>query len=280
MNSNRILSKELSSHNIETILNSLGIDKKGTGWKTIKSPLRDEKNASFGINLDTGAFKDHGTDDSGDIVTLAERMLDKDNSDAIKWIREQANLNGALYEPAKRQPKQKKEPETFWTEERKKQHLKAQKRLKNEPEHDLVKTAKQYDQLEIRTLKYFGAAIVDYWYAPDKKECEWLALPYDTGIQLYRRKDGEKVMYAIKGSSPGESFFGSRKIEGDKKRLIIAKSPRETMLLTQLFNDSADVIGLATGEQGNISTKQIESLTSQISESEYSNIVTILDCDS
>jgi hypothetical protein len=52
------------------------------------------------------------------------------------------------------------------------------------------------------------------------------------------------------------------------------------MLLTQLFNDSADVVGLATGEQGNMSTKQFERLRELISESEYSNVTTILDCDS
>jgi hypothetical protein len=283
LKSNRIISDELSSHDIETVLSRLGIEQSGSGWQTIKSPLREDKNASFGINLDTGAFKDHATDDSGDIVTLAERMLNKDNTQAIQWIKEQTDLTGALYGPAQSNgkatpPKQKKESKPFWSDDTRQLMLNGQKKLT--AEHELVKTAKEYDQLNIETLKYFGAAIVDYWYAPDEKKYNWLALPYDTGCQLYRRADGDKVMYAIKGSSPGESFFGSRKVTGDKKRLLIAKSPRETMLLTQLFNDSADVVGLATGEQGNISTKQIESLTSQISESNYEKITTILDCDS
>jgi len=272
LKSNRILSKELSSRDIETVLSRLGIEQTGSGWRTIKSPLRDEKNASFGINLDTGAFKDHATDDTGDIVTLAERMLDKDNTQAIAWIREQANLNGELQRPAKRQPKPTKALEPFWTDNARQLMLNGQKKLT--AEHKLVKTAQSYDCLNIETLEYFGAAIVQ------KYGKNWLALPYDTGCQLYRRENNEKDIRCIPGSSPGESFFGSRKIKGDQKRLLIAKSPRECMLLTQLFNDSADVVGLATGEQGNMSTKQFQALRTQISDSNYENITTILDCDS
>lgn len=273
---NKLISDELTSHDIETVLHRLGVDKTGSGWQTIKSPLREEKNASFGINLDTGAFKDHATDDSGDVVTLAERILDKDNTDAIKWIKENTSLSSKLYgapqSNGKPTPPKQKESKPFWSDDNKRLIRKGQKRLSES--NELVKQAKQYDCLNIETLKYFGVGIIEKW------QKHWLAMPYDTGCQLYRRENNDKVIRCLSGSKPANSFFGSRKIEGDQKRLIIAKSPRETMLLTQLYSDRADVVGLATGEVGNMSTKQIEALRSQISSSKYTDIVTILDCDS
>jgi hypothetical protein len=274
-----ILSDELTPRDVETVLHRLGIEQKGNGWKTIKSPLREEKNASFGINLDSGAWKDHADGDTGDIVTLAERVLNKDNTEAIQWIKEQTDLAGALYGQVQSNgkatpPKQKKESKPFWSDDNKRLILKGQKRLETVSSHSLIEQAKEYDCLTIETLKFFGIGIIEQWSK------NWLALPYDTGCQLYRRENNEKVIRSLKGSKPANSFFGSRKIKGDQKRLLIAKSPRECMLLTQLYNDSADVVGLATGEVGNVSSKQFEELTSQISKSNYSNITTILDCDS
>ncbi len=271
---NTSISDELTPRDAKTVLQRLGIEAKGNGWKTIKSPLREEKNPSFGINLDTGAFKDHANDDSGDIVTLSERILNMDNTEAIQWIREQTNLTGAPYSPSKRQPKSKdKERKPFWTSKQKQRIEKAQQRLSNKVDHQPIEQAKQYDCLTIETLQFYGVGILKQW------QKNWLAFPYESGCQLYRREDNAKVIRSMKGSSPGESFFGSSKVTGDKKRLFIAKSPRECMLIHQLYGTRADVVGLATGEQGNISNKQRSWLKTQISESDYTNIAIILDCD-
>lgn len=275
MPTNRILSEELTPGDVETILHRLGIELKGSGWQTIKSPLRDEKKASFGINLESGAFKDHATGDTGDVVTLAELILDKSNADAIQWIKSQTNLASALYSPPQSngrttQPKQKEKP--FWSKHNKRLIKQGQKKLNKN--HQLVKTAAAYDQLSIETLRHYGVGIIEQYGK------EWLALPYKTGVQLYRRSDGDKQIRAIAGSKPGESFYGQRKINGEAKALYVAKSPRECMLLFQLYGDRVDVIGLATGEQGNLSTEQFKWLKTQISEAEYQSIKIILDCDS
>lgn len=277
-----ILSDELTPRDIETVLHRLGIEPNGRtddkGWTTIKSPLREERNPSFGINLQTGAWRDHGTDESGDLVTLAERVQNYDTKQAINWIKEQTDLAGALYSPPKNgstsnNTKSKKEPENFWTPERILSLSEAQQRLKENPDHEVIKQAKKYDCLSLDTLQFFGVGLIEKWSK------DWLAFPYQTGCQLYRREDG-KVIRSLKGSSPGKSFFGSRKIAGDKDSLYIAKSPRECMLLHQQYGHLADVIGLATGEQGKVSTGQIESLRNEISASSYSNIYVFMDCDS
>ncbi|HKK45647.1 MAG TPA: DUF3987 domain-containing protein [Balneolaceae bacterium] len=274
-----ILSEELTPHDIETVLHRLGIEPKGrtdsNGWTTIKSPLRDERNPSFGLNLQTGAWRDHATDESGDLITLAERIQNMDTKQAIGWIKEQTDLSGVLYSPPKNgsyNPKPKKS-EKFWTDDKINSLSEAQKRLKENPKHPVIEQAKSYDCLTLETLQFFGCGLIEKW----KKE--WLAFPYKTGCQLYRREDG-KIIRSLKGSSPGESFYGSRKTNGDKPALFIAKSPRECMLLYQLYGNRADVIGLATGEQGNISIKQIQWLKTQISASDYGKIITLLDCDS
>jgi len=280
-----ILSDELTPRDIETVLHRLGIEPNGrtdsNGWTTIKSPLRDERNPSFGINLQTGAWKDHGTDESGDLVTLAERVQNFDTKQAITWIKEQTDLSGVLYAAPsngstyknKSNKKEVASVATFWTDDRKKSLTAAQKRLKNNPEHPVIQQANQYDCLELETLQFYGIGLIKKWSK------DWLAFPYKTGGQLYRREDG-KVIRSLKGSSPGQSFFGSRKITGNKDTLYIAKSPRETMLLHQEYGDRGDVIGLATGEQGNVSQGQIEALTGKISASNYSEIYVFLDCDS
>lgn len=275
---NSLISEKLTPRDIETVLHRLGIEKKGKGWETIKSPLREERNPSFGINLETGAWKDHATDESGDLVTLAERVLNKDTKQAIRWIKEQTDLAGVLYEPPKNgstyhNSKSEKETKKFWTDDKINSLSDAQKRLKENPDHPVIQQANQYDCLVLETMQFFGAGIIGKWSK------DWLAFPYETGCQLYRREDG-KVIRSLKGSSPGQSFFGSRKVTGDKDSLYIAKSPRECMLLHQEYGNRADVIGIATGEQGKLQAKQIDSLRNDISASNYSNIHVFMDCDS
>jgi len=272
------VSEQLSQSNIETVLHRLGIEPKGRtdgkGWITIKSPLRDERNPSFGINLQTGAWKDHGTDESGDLVTLAERVNNVDTKQAITWIREQANLSSPLYSPPKNgySNNGKSKQEKLWTPEQVITLSEAQQRLKENPDHEVIQQAKQHDHLSLDTLQFYGVGLIEKWGK------DWLAFPYETGCQLYRREEG-KVIRSLKGSTPGESFFGSRKAGGDRDRLYIAKSPRECMLLHQHCSDHADVLGLAGGEQGSLSRKQIEALKSQISKSNYSNVYVFMDCD-
>ncbi len=262
---------ELSPADIEIILHRLGVEQIGKadsqGWTTIKSPLRDEKNASFGLNLQTGAWKDHATGDAGDIVTLTQHINSVDAKEAITWIKDQTDITGALYNP----PSNGKVNKHFWTKERLQWIKKGIKRIDQEPNHHLLKTAKEYDCLDADKLKQYGCGIVEQWGK------EWLALPYSTGCQLYRRDDGKNIR-SVKGSAPGDAFFGTKQHDRNGT-LLIAKSPRETMLLKGLYGYSFDVIGLCTGEQGDISKKLRSELRKQISASNFEYIYTLLDCD-
>lgn len=264
-----MISDELTPTDNKIILNALGIDTKGKGWQTIPSPIREEKNASFGLNVETGAWKDHATGETGDVVTLIERIHNIDTKGAIHWIKDKIDITGALYAPPSNGKQKQAEP--FWNNDRVQLIKKAMKRLKSEPGHALVKTVAEYDGLELETLQKYGCGIIEKW------DADYVALPYSTGCQLYRR-DSEKIIKSLKGSTPGASFFGVKQITG-KDTLYIAKSPRETMLLYQLFGDRVDVIGLATGEQASISKEQFKAFRNEISALKYSHIHVFLDCD-
>lgn len=268
---------ELTPNDIDDVLQRLGIDYNGRldkdGWITIHSPLREDKNPSFGLNAETGAWKDFSTGDAGDIVTLTMNMNRMSTKEAIDWIKEQTDVTGALYNPPKKTaPKEAPQKKLFWDREKITWIKDANKRIRDESDHQLLKTAKNYDCLESSTLLKYGCGIVEKWGS------EWLAFPYPTGCQLYKRDDGKNIR-SVKGSAPGNTFFGMKQTSGNKV-LLIAKSPRETMLLDQLTERyKADIIGLCTGEQGNISDRQIEALRSDISASKYDKIFVFLDCD-
>jgi DNA primase len=44
------------------------------GWAGAKSPFRQDHNASLSINLTHGGWRDHGTDESGDIFTFEMKL--------------------------------------------------------------------------------------------------------------------------------------------------------------------------------------------------------------
>lgn len=266
------LTAQLSPNDIDRVLRRLGIDYNGRsdkdGWITIHSPLREDKNPSFGLNEQTGAWKDFSTGDAGDIVTLTMNMNRMNTKEAINWIKEESDIAGMLYNPPIEEPQKK----VFWDRDKIAWIREANNRIKNEPDHHLLKTAKSYDCLEPSTLLKYGCGIVEKWGS------DWLAFPYSTGCQLYKRDNG-KTIRSVKGSAPGESFFGIKQASSNEV-LLIAKSPRETMLLNQLTQSTnADVVGLCTGEQGNMSDEQIEALRSKIPASKYGKIYVLLDCD-
>ncbi len=271
-----MISNDLTPVQIQTLASELGLElniKNNSTWIECLSPLREESNPSFSFNVKLGSWKDFGTGEKGDIVTLVERLKGLDNKEATKWVAEQTDLASALYGPPKNgYSKPKSRPVDFWNDEHLKFIKAGMNRLKNNPGHELVTTAKSYDCLELETLLKFGCGIIEYWGT------EWLAFPYATGCQLYRRENGKRNNRNIPNSKSSMSFFGMKQLTGCGT-FFIAKSPRETMLLHQEYGNWADVVGLATGEQGNMSNEQYEALKSKISASSYSKIYTFLDCD-
>ena len=137
----------------------------------------------------------------------------------------------------------------FWTEQSKNEYKEAVKRLKTSSTHPMLNELYLYDGISHETLMRFKAGIIE------RRGKDWVCFPYQSGIQLYRRESGQKEIRAVKGSKPNQSFFSLPESE-QKEKLIIAKSPRETMLLHQLIGDKARVIGLASGEVGTLTATQ------------------------
>lgn len=276
------VSQKLSRTDIESIINRIPLDIEArrvdsTGWITIASPLRDDgTRESFRLNVETGAWKDFGGGgESGDIVELIKLIQGVDTKKAIEWIDEQIIYKDILIQNKFSNNSIQQNGisnQEFWITNRLQLLKGGMARLNEERTHELLLTAHNYDCLKVDTMIKYGCGIINQWGK------EWLAFPYVSGCQLYRREDGTKVIRSLKDSSPGNSFFGLKQTNGSKF-LIIAKSPRECMLLSQEFGDQADVIGLCTGEQGKLSKEQESVLISQISTSNYSKVYTFLDCD-
>jgi hypothetical protein len=273
------VNERLNSNDIRLLLNQLGInwDKKKpdeNGWITINSPLREDKNPSFGLNINTGAFRDHGNGDSGDIVILIENMKKVDRNEVIHWIDKQVSIYNSNDYSNGREPKgPARQSKIFWTPERMLLLTEAQRRLQEEPDHVVVQQAYNYDQLAYDTLSFYGCGIIN------KYGHDWMAIPYETGCQLYRRANEQKVIATLKGSSPSSCFFGTRRLEEGRQALLIAKSPREAMLFHQTYPDGPNIVGLATGEISKLSRKQITWLKGEIRTGSYSNIFVLMDCD-
>lgn len=270
------VSEMLTPSDIEILANWLGIEINSkpneAGFLQILSPIREEHNPSFSFNLETGQWKDFATGDTGDIVTLVERLQVLDTVEAIAWIKEKIDLTGALHTSPKNGVIKKKNEPNFWTEKHLQWIKTGNKRIQEQSDHPLLNIARGRDCLHPDTLLKYGCGIVEQWGQ------QWIGLPYPSGCQLYRRENGQKKTPHLTGSKPGQSWFGLKQTRG-KNTLYIAKSPREVMLLNQMHGDKADVIGLCTGEQGTLSPKQRSELIKQISTSNYSSIYIFLDCD-
>lgn len=273
-----MFNEELNQYDIEAILTCLEI-KYGNkrpdpdGWITIKSPLREDKNPSFGLNINTGSWKDHGTGKKGDIVNLVEVLKDMNKKEAMNWIRQTINSNtDSSRKKSKKEKAKKPNSEEFWTQNNRKLIKSAQKSLEENTDNSLLRVAKKYDQLDNHTLLEYGCGLINmYGY-------DWLAFPYETGCQLYRRDNQGKVIRNLKGSSPSTSFFGISYIYKRQHLLFICKSPRETMLMKQL-SPQINAIGLVSGEVPTISDKQRETLKELQFLDETVTIYVMLDCD-
>ncbi|MEX0684741.1 MAG: DUF3987 domain-containing protein [Balneolales bacterium] len=84
------ISERLNENEVQQVIKALHINTNGSnkkGWTSIKSPIRDDDhNPSFGLNVITGAWQDHGTSHSGDIVELVKNINGLDFKQAKSWI--------------------------------------------------------------------------------------------------------------------------------------------------------------------------------------------------
>jgi len=100
----------LSPNVVESIYRRGGIrEHKGAGgqWRKCQSPFRDDSptNPSFNFNLETGAWKDHATDEAGDIFSFLMRAENCPFPEALKLAME---LEGAPSAPSPTPVRRKK----------------------------------------------------------------------------------------------------------------------------------------------------------------------------
>lgn len=293
----------VTENHIRKILEYVGInlptDPDGNGQILMSSPLREDKNPSFSMNLkENGVWIDHATGEKGNIIHLISKYLKIENDIALKLAVEilRGNYPNILnYRiPKKRQYHSKTESskKTGITDSCKNfsqqadintenisngsigqkpiyNSRQATDRLNNE-KNSLLECVEKYDLLTKETLLAYNCGI-RFEYNSD-----WLSIPYETGVQLYRRVNEKKVIRMLKGSKPTGSFFGTENLSG-KSVLFIAKSPREAMLLHQEFGEYVDVISIMSGEVCKLSDLQEKKLKTVIKS--YKIIKVIFDCD-
>ncbi len=284
---------------IEAVFDSIGAKITGKvpneeGWIIIKSPLRKEKNASFGIQLDTGNWIDHGTGHKGNVEEAIKQYYGFDDyemsavyskiRDVVKHYRRNENSTGTRdnFSPSTN-IQQSASPEyesnstatsvpEFWKEDEDYNLIfDAMQRLRLSPDHSVIEQTRKYDGIEHRTLIKYKCGI-HYSDGYDH-----LLMPYSTGAQLYRRDaQFNRVIKNLPGSKTKLVFFGSETAKGTN-RLHLCKSPRETMLLSQFVEDD-DCIGICSGENTLLSDNQKHFLLTQINNG-CSEIYVYFDCD-
>lgn len=214
------------------------------GWLLTNAVYRKDVHPSMGVNLNNGSYNDFaGKAPGGSIIDLVVLTKKCSRQEAFEFV------NGKGSSKGKTLPK----PDSFWTDEKKEWLKKCQQNLTKSPSADVIQKAKQADALEFEILVKFNCGLTNRYI--DGENQQVLVFPYESGVQYYTRNKAGKLISMERGSKPKDTFFGKELVAG-RKKLIIAKSPRETMLYYQTHGDSYDVIGIASGEVAKLSDLQ------------------------
>ena len=222
------------------------------GWLTINAPHRGDKNPSFAINIKHGGWKDNATGESGNIYALVQLVQGCTFNEAKQFV------DGSDTQTIKARPKRyyTKLDSPFWDSSQIIWLKQAQTELASK-HSSLLAIIEEYDRISHETLQHFGCGIIQYNFGAGAQDA--LLIPYPTGAQIYARNETGKQIRMKKGSKPADSFMGAGQVQRNK-RVILAKSPRETMLAYQELGDDFDVIGICSGETSSLSEAQKEFL--------------------
>lgn len=58
---------------------------RASGWRPVRCPFHDDRNASAGVNLDKNAFACHACGMKGDAISLIKKREGLDFNDAIRF---------------------------------------------------------------------------------------------------------------------------------------------------------------------------------------------------
>ena len=94
----------MTKHAIADYLNHIGanVPARGSGWRKMRCPFHDDRNASAAINFDANRFKCHGCGVSGDTYDLIRHDKGGSLSEAIE-DRKSTRLNSS-HIPLSRMP--------------------------------------------------------------------------------------------------------------------------------------------------------------------------------
>ena len=86
----------LSSTHIEALCKAwLPDGKRQGGWFVCRAPWRTDRNASLGVSLSTGRWKDFATGEHGDMIDLSMRLFNDSLADTIDGFADMLGINNA-----------------------------------------------------------------------------------------------------------------------------------------------------------------------------------------
>jgi hypothetical protein len=86
----------LSSTHIEALCRDwLPNGKRQGGWYVCSAPWREDRNASLGVSLSTGRWKDFATGEHGDMIDLSMRLFGDSLQETLKGFAEMLGMNRA-----------------------------------------------------------------------------------------------------------------------------------------------------------------------------------------
>jgi len=86
----------LSSTHIEALCKAwLPDGKRQGGWFVCSAPWRTDRNASLGVSLSTGRWKDFATGEHGDMIDLSMRLFGDSLQETLKGFAEMLGINHA-----------------------------------------------------------------------------------------------------------------------------------------------------------------------------------------
>lgn len=86
----------LSSTHIEALCKAwLPDGKRQGGWFVCSAPWRDDRNASLGVSLTTGRWKDFATGEHGDMIDLSMRLFGDSLHETLKGFADMLGMNHA-----------------------------------------------------------------------------------------------------------------------------------------------------------------------------------------
>ncbi len=259
----------------------LNINDDSREWVSIKSPIRDgDQNPSFCIYLDTGYWEDKGgNNEKGYLPELVRRLrhIHDDKSlrewfDAVLHRTPKPKINVTSAGNKSKDILIDDLPSIPLSEikDARKFDLSDFDDVMTIPDLPLLGEIRNHDGITIETLSNFGCKI-----SQEKHGFE-LLIPYPTGVQRYWRVDNEKKILSLAGSKTQESFAGVSMISG-RDKLLITKSPRETMLAHQIYKEEYDVLGLCGSERSELSMDQLAIIKAALPN--VRQIITALDSD-